>query len=488
MIYVRSARDADLLSVELVYVSEFEKANEKVIEENKKISKKNRELLENKKCISSLVNNKTGEIIVKEGEVLTNKIIPKIETSDFNTLIVEDQRNKQYTIVKGENSFIERITGNILVGEIEDSILENNTEIKNLSDSKIKFNEIISKEIGVDITDSDIRIISCSKPDIYEKVEDRITSVDIINPEDSQVLVYTNKQLTSLEVDKIIKAKVDRIKVWEEISEISIRDELVRSIKDEIIGQPIGEDIKDLASGNIIANKDQTISKNLIKKLLFYKLSDLPLEDGRYFSLEGRTLEFLYENVVGKIAALDILDPETGEIIIKGGKKITKKYASEICNKHLDLIKIRKNNKISYIDLIENVGFIKRKKLVAVGMPIIQGITQASLSTESFLSAASFQRTTHVLTNAAIKGKVDKLYGLKENVIIGNIIPAGTGLNKYVEIKVDHLHEEEEKVEEIFKEVAEEQEEKEIDIFKEDFKRSKEKTSDQITDQEPKLN
>ena len=59
------------------------------------------------------------------------------------------------------------------------------------------------------------------------------------------------------------------------------------------------------------------------------------------------------------------------------------------------------------------------------------GITKASLATDSFLSAASFQETTRVLTDAAIKGKVDKLVGLKENVIIGNLIPAGSGLSAY---------------------------------------------------------
>jgi DNA-directed RNA polymerase subunit beta' len=488
MIYVRSARDSELLSGELVYVSDFEKANEKIVQENKEINKKNRELLENKKMISSLVDVKTGEVMVEEGEVLTNKVIPKIETSDFTELIVEDQKKEQYTIVKGENSFIERITGNILVGGIEDNIQEENTKTGNLSDSKIKLNEIISKEIGVDITNSDIRIISCAKPDIYEKIEDRITAGDIINPEDSQVLVSANKQLTSSEVDKIIKAKVDKIKVWEETKEISVRDGLIKSIKDEIIGQPLGEDIKDPVSGNVIADKDQIISKNLIKKILLYKLSDLPLEDGRYFSLEGRTLEFLYNNAVGKITALDILDTETGEVIINGGKKITRKHATEICSRHLDLIKVRANNKIACINIIVNVGFIRRKKIVAVGMPIIQGITQASLSTESFLSAASFQRTTHVLTNASIKGKVDKLYGLKENVIIGNIIPAGTGLNKYREIEVDYPHEEEEKVEELFKKAEGEQKKKEIDIFKEEDEGSKEKILDHTTDQEPEHN
>ncbi len=62
-----------------------------------------------------------------------------------------------------------------------------------------------------------------------------------------------------------------------------------------------------------------------------------------------------------------------------------------------------------------------------VGRPVLQGITKASLQTRSFISAASFQETTRVLTEAAVQGKVDKLFGLKENVIVGRLIPAGTG-------------------------------------------------------------
>jgi DNA-directed RNA polymerase subunit beta' len=66
-------------------------------------------------------------------------------------------------------------------------------------------------------------------------------------------------------------------------------------------------------------------------------------------------------------------------------------------------------------------------KNMAVGERVLMGITKASLQTESFISAASFQETTRVLTDAAIKGKVDKLVGLKENVIVGRLVPAGTG-------------------------------------------------------------
>jgi DNA-directed RNA polymerase subunit beta' len=73
----------------------------------------------------------------------------------------------------------------------------------------------------------------------------------------------------------------------------------------------------------------------------------------------------------------------------------------------------------------------------AVGEPLLLGITKASLSTESFISASSFQETTKVLTEAAISGRVDYLRGLKENVIMGRLIPAGTGLNAYKHLDIE---------------------------------------------------
>ena len=79
----------------------------------------------------------------------------------------------------------------------------------------------------------------------------------------------------------------------------------------------------------------------------------------------------------------------------------------------------------------------KEGKEVADGKQVLLGITKASLATNSFLSAASFQETTKVLTEAAIKGKVDPLIGMKENVIIGKLIPAGTGMKRYRNIQID---------------------------------------------------
>ena len=84
----------------------------------------------------------------------------------------------------------------------------------------------------------------------------------------------------------------------------------------------------------------------------------------------------------------------------------------------------------------ENERVINEGGQPATGRPLLLGITKASLSTDSFISAASFQETTRVLTEAAISGKTDDLRGLKENVIVGRLIPAGTGLSNYTRVEV----------------------------------------------------
>jgi DNA-directed RNA polymerase subunit beta' len=84
----------------------------------------------------------------------------------------------------------------------------------------------------------------------------------------------------------------------------------------------------------------------------------------------------------------------------------------------------------------ENLRVIKKSGKPALATPLLLGITKASLTTESFISAASFQETTRVLTDAAASGKRDELFGLKENVIVGHLIPAGTGFRTHREIEI----------------------------------------------------
>ena len=91
----------------------------------------------------------------------------------------------------------------------------------------------------------------------------------------------------------------------------------------------------------------------------------------------------------------------------------------------------------------ENAKVREEEGIEAEGKIVLLGITKAALATDSFLSAASFQETTRVLTDAAIKGKVDPLLGLKENVIIGKLIPAGTGMTRYTTLRISTEEEQE---------------------------------------------
>ncbi|GGJ29174.1 DNA-directed RNA polymerase subunit beta' [Paenibacillus hunanensis] len=128
------------------------------------------------------------------------------------------------------------------------------------------------------------------------------------------------------------------------------------------------------------------------------------------------------------------------------GVEINDKHVEVMIRQMLRKIRIVDNGETtllpgSFVDMYEyedaNKVAIIADREPAVAKPVLLGITKASLETDSFLSAASFQETTRVLTDAAIKGKVDKLLGLKENVIIGKLIPAGTGMNRYRSVKFE---------------------------------------------------
>ena len=163
----------------------------------------------------------------------------------------------------------------------------------------------------------------------------------------------------------------------------------------------------------------------------------------------------LTEGVISPKELLAVTDPLTAqEYILKEVQKVYKLQGVDISDKHIEIIVKRMINKVRITDagdtdFVEGLTvslreFTEGNKPVimaggvpAKGNPIMLGITKSSLETDSFLSAASFQETTRVLTDAAIHGKVDYLQGLKENVIIGKLIPAGTGYKQYSDISIE---------------------------------------------------
>ena len=149
--------------------------------------------------------------------------------------------------------------------------------------------------------------------------------------------------------------------------------------------------------------------------------------------------------IKGPEGVYNYLVQEVQKVYRNQGVDINDKHIEVIGRQMLKKVRVEDNGDTnlfagSLVDMYEfqdvNEKAIEEGKRPATGKRVLLGITKASLATDSFLSAASFQETTRVLTEAAIKGKVDELIGLKENVIIGKLIPAGTGLNKFKNTRI----------------------------------------------------
>ena len=160
----------------------------------------------------------------------------------------------------------------------------------------------------------------------------------------------------------------------------------------------------------------------------------------------------LTEGNISPKELLAVTDPNTvQQYILKEVQRVYRSQGVDINDKHVELIARRMISQIRIVDSGDtnflpstvvsinkftegNKDVILQGKKPAIGQPILLGITKSSLQTDSFLASASFQETTRILTEASVKGKVDYLHGLKENVIIGKLIPAGTGAKEYMDI------------------------------------------------------
>jgi DNA-directed RNA polymerase subunit beta' len=150
--------------------------------------------------------------------------------------------------------------------------------------------------------------------------------------------------------------------------------------------------------------------------------------------------------VLGEKALAKYMVDEIQEVYRLQGVKINDKHIEVIVRQMLRRVKIKHPGDTPFLveEQVEKHAFeVENDKILesggraAVAEPLLLGITKASLSTESFISGASFQETTKVLTQAAVSSKIDYLRGLKENVIMGRLIPAGTGLQNYRYLNVE---------------------------------------------------
>ena len=332
---------------------------------------------------------------------------------------------------------------------------------------------------------------------LYDRIVGRYTNKKVINPETKEVIIDKNEFITDAIADKIIKAGITEVEIRNVLTcktdhgvcqhcygrnlatgNLVEIGEAVGIMGAQSIGEPgtqltmrtfhtggvAGADItqglprveelfeaRNPKGKATISEISGTVSKieDAGGKFKVYVKNDT--ETREHVTLYGAKLRVekgdkieagdrITEGSVSPKELLAVTDPNTvQQYILKEVQKVYRSQGVDISDKHVEIIAKRMISKVRIMDAGDTLlvpsttvslqEFTKGNKDV-----IIQGNTKAALETDSFLSAASFQETTRILTEASVKGKVDKLQGLKENVIIGKLIPAGTGAKEYMDV------------------------------------------------------
>ena len=332
-----------------------------------------------------------------------------------------------------------------------------------------------------------------------ERLIGRYVVEDVYNPETKELIVDTNTMITEKIADEIVAAGIEKLKVRSVLGCHSKRGVCQKCYgmglarRDLVsIGEPGTQlTMRTIHSGGVAGVADITQGLPRVEELFEARkpkgLAIITEIDGKVKIKETKkkkevivtskdnsktyTIPFgskmrvkdgdmveagepLIEGSINPSEILAIKGPEgVYEYLISEVQKVYRNQGVDINDKHIEVIgrqmlkKVRVEDNAdtdmfpgSLIDMYEfedkNNEAIAQGKRPATGKRVLLGITKASLATDSFLSAASFQETTRVLTDAAVKGKTDDLVGLKENVIIGKLIPAGTGMARYQNIHI----------------------------------------------------
>ncbi|MGH9201338.1 MAG: DNA-directed RNA polymerase subunit beta', partial [Vicinamibacterales bacterium] len=212
-----------------------------------------------------------------------------------------------------------------------------------------------------------------------------------------------------------------------------------------------GKDTKGKRKIEVTPEIDGELRVDLRKEYLIPKGKHISVHEGDRVRagealMDGSSNPHDILNILGEKELAKYLVNEIQEVYRLQGVRINDKHIEVIVRQMLRRVRVKEVGDSEFLigDQVEKWKFEEERQRVlkeggtpATAEPLLLGITKASLSTESFISAASFQETTKVLTEASIQGKRDKLTGLKENVIMGRLIPAGTGLARYMRMEIE---------------------------------------------------
>lgn len=248
---------------------------------------------------------------------------------------------------------------------------------------------------------------------------------------DGEVLVPMDTPVTRETADLIASRDVRELKVWHNVEHVSVVDMFRNDLMndDEIWGKTLLKAVD--REGTPLSDVSQFVDARVVQGLALGEIAAIETKEG-IFVRANLFARFLSSKIYGKVL-LDMTLTEGASVdSLASGQEIGKNVLDAIVDREPVEIFVRPlSAKVDSYVLIRNVTFVRKLRESPECKPFIHGITKAALATDSFLSAASFQQTAQILAGAAVKGQVDPLHGLKENVIIGHLVPAGTGSSAF---------------------------------------------------------
>ena len=442
--------DTDFVAGDMVWEDEVAEAEQKIIDDNEQRLKRAVDAFGGDKLLASDKNEEGIEEYI--GQELNEEILRKILTPGvtIKTLTIEHD-GQEVDVIIGKSAFRKRMEGLRLVRDVR---LEKK--------SKVKKATTLTRDDLKKITEGDPVVIRVRDRELLDRlIGNKWLAENVMMG--SRVVAPHDVLLDSKWSSEIVMSGMRDLKVWSSVEYINVAEAMKKLLMDkgildreiyedgESTGRYVDEAVVDaIASGEIeeleIEDGDTTLvisRADSLSKLLAVKLKNkylvqvnvpegaMPLDE---VVIEPDPKDVKYaEEAVARGENVRIPQPYTQYVPrYAGGLELDAKNIKEIADlKPIDFYVRAANTRIEEHHLIRDYTFVQKLRELPECKPFIHGITKAALATDSFLSAASFQQTAQVLAGAAVKGELDPLSGLKENVIIGHLIPAGTGAEAF---------------------------------------------------------
>ncbi len=419
--------DSSFVSGELVWKEDLEEGIRAIREENESSLDESYDFISSYKLIDiPALAEKTTEAVHTEisRATLSAMLQPGGASGD---IVVEDEKG-QLRIAIGGASFKDAIVGSDLIEDFCDKTT----------------GEVIIKA-GTSLTSSDLAKIVAMQPQPLivrdsKALESSVNSAWFASDisVNGEVIIKSDSQLNSQSAKLLCENNITSIKIWKSPEHINITDAMNHLI-DNYFGKPLTQAID--ADGNVILTSTHVIDCYVMRGVVEGSISGIE-SDGTIITRDGIVndiRDLLKEKALGKILLESVVDAD-GKIVASAGTEIVSTMLDDLARSVKDSIVVRsKQAAMEHKELVHRLSFVRRLREEPKWTPVVHGVTKASLATDSFLSAASFQQTAQVLAASAVRGDVDELVGLKENVIIGLLIPAGTGIERHRKINITEV-------------------------------------------------